>query len=113
MQIGELARASGVSTSRIRFYERRGLLAPAHRADNGYRTYDGRDLKILAFIDRAQKLGFSLTEIGRFLLSPPAQRSSETLTRRLEAKLAEIDQHIREAQDRRREIVALIKELRE
>jgi DNA-binding transcriptional MerR regulator len=113
MRIGELARASGVGTSRIRFYERRGLLPPAHRADNGYRTYDGRDLKIVAFIDRAQKLGFSLREIGAFLISPPDQRSPETLTPRLEAKLAEIDQHIREAEERRREIVALIDELRD
>jgi DNA-binding transcriptional MerR regulator len=111
MRIGELARSSGVSTSRIRFYERRGLLPPANRAGNGYRTYDDRDLKIVAFIDRAQKLGFSLRETGAFLISPPDQRSAEMLTPRLVAKLAEIDKHIHEAEARRREIVLLIEEL--
>jgi len=112
MQIGELARTSGVSTSRIRFYERRGLLPPAARANNGYRSYDGRDLKIIGFIDRAQTLGFSLKEIGAFLISPPDQRSAQTLAPRLEAQLAEIDRHIREARQRRRELAGLIDELR-
>jgi DNA-binding transcriptional MerR regulator len=112
MQIGELARASGVRASRIRFYERRGLLSQPLRSDNGYRRYDGRDLKIIAFIDRAQKLGFSLNEIGAFLMSPPEERSAQTLAPRLEAKLAEIDEHIREAQQRRREILGLLDALR-
>jgi DNA-binding transcriptional MerR regulator len=113
MQIGELARISGVNASRIRFYERRGLLPPAARARNGYRSYDGRDLKIIAFIDRAQTLGFSLKEIGVFLMAPPDQRAVHALVPRLEAKLAEIDEHIRDARQRRREVVSLLKELRQ
>ena len=112
MQIGEIARKTGVSSSRIRFYERRGLLPRADRAGNGYRSYGPRDQKIIAFIERAQKLGFTLKEISAFLVAPPEQRSATSLTPRLEAKLAEIDLHIREARRRRREIAALIAELK-
>lgn len=111
MKIGEIARKTGVNSSRIRFYERRGLLPKADRASNGYRSYGPRDQKIIAFIERAQKLGFTLKQISAFLVAPPDQRSAVSLTPRLEAKLAEIDQHIREARQRRREIANLIDEL--
>jgi DNA-binding transcriptional MerR regulator len=39
-RIGDLAKLTGVSTSTIRFYEARGLLAAAARVANGYRDYD-------------------------------------------------------------------------
>ncbi|HEY8479017.1 MAG TPA: MerR family transcriptional regulator [Spirillospora sp.] len=39
MRIGELAKASGVSTRALRYYEQRGLL-PSRRRENGYREYD-------------------------------------------------------------------------
>ena len=110
MRIGELALKAGVNASRLRFYEQSGLLPPAARSGNGYRTYGERDLKIIAFIERAQRLGFSLKEIGAFLVTPPGQRSA-TLLPRLEAKLAEIDRHIRDARQRRGELAKLIEEL--
>jgi DNA-binding transcriptional MerR regulator len=112
MRIGELAHGAGVTTSRIRFYEMRGLLAPPARTSAGYREYGPRDLKIIAFIERAQRLGFSLREIGAFINSPPNARSVEAILPLLEAKLGMIDAHIAEAGDRRREIIGLIEDLR-
>lgn len=113
MRIGELARLAGVSASRIRFYEAQSVLAPADRSANGYRTYGPRDLKIIAFIERAQRLGFSLGEIAAFLASTPRGRpATDRLISNLKAKLEEIDKHLAEAKRRRREIVSLIKELR-
>ena len=69
MKIGELARASGIAASRIRFYEASGLLEPARRQANGYREYGPEALTRLAIIDRAQCAGFALDEI-RALLPP-------------------------------------------
>src|ERR1700761_2427421 len=109
MQIGELARRAGVTTSRIRFYERVGLLRPAARGANGYRLYRSHDLKLIGFIERAQRLGFSLKEIGSFMAIKAARRASaQTVLGHLEAKLAEIDAHMIEARRRRAEIVKLI-----
>ncbi|MDS0859588.1 MerR family transcriptional regulator [Burkholderia pseudomultivorans] len=69
MKIGELARASGLAASRIRFYEASGLLEPARRQANGYREYGSEVLTRLAIIDRAQRAGFTLDEIRAVL--PP------------------------------------------
>ena len=113
MRIGELAHLAGVSTSRIRFYEAQRVLAPADRSANGYRTYTPRDLKVIAFIERAQRLGFSLGEIAAFLASRPRGRqATDRLILNLEAKLVEIDTHLAEARRRQQEIVRLIRDLR-
>ena len=50
MRIGQLARMVGVTTSRIRFYEARGIIAPAARTANGYRDYDAKTAASLRFI---------------------------------------------------------------
>ncbi len=70
--IGQLARSVGVGIDAIRFYERIGLLPAAKRSAAGYRLYNGEDRQRLAFIRRAQDLGFSLEEIASLLkLSRP------------------------------------------
>ena len=64
MKIGEIAKAAGVSTSRIRFYEREGIIPPADRGANGYRDYPAELVALLRFIEQAQGLGFTLREIA-------------------------------------------------
>ncbi|MCD6293527.1 MAG: MerR family transcriptional regulator, partial [Deltaproteobacteria bacterium] len=65
--IGKLARAVGVSTDTIRFYERRGLLSPPARTDANYRLYPEKDILRLQFIKRAKALGFTLNEVKELL----------------------------------------------
>ena len=48
MKIGELAKRSGLSPSRIRFYESVGLLKAVQRQPNGYRTYPDQAVLVLA-----------------------------------------------------------------
>ena len=64
MKIGEIAKAAGVSTSRIRFYERKGIIPPGDRGANGYRDYPADLVALLRFIEQAQGLGFTLREIS-------------------------------------------------
>lgn len=67
MQIGELAKRSGVTVQTVRFYERLSLLPEPQRKDSGYRIYSGSDLKRLQFVRQAKSLGFSLEEIRDIL----------------------------------------------
>ncbi len=111
MRIGEIALHASVSTSRLRFYEAKGLLPPASRDTNGYRDYEARTVKIVGIIEQAQNLGFSLKEIGAFLALPHEQLAKpETIVSLLQAKLGEIDAHMREVQKRRREVKELLRE---
>ncbi|MGZ2749135.1 MerR family transcriptional regulator [Burkholderia stagnalis] len=69
MKIGELAARTGLTPSRIRFYERIGLLTRVERQANGYRTYPPEAVVVLDLITAAQKADFSLDEI-RTLIPP-------------------------------------------
>lgn len=62
-----LARAAGVETSTIRFYERRQLLTPEARKPSGYRLYAPDAVQRVRFIRDAQALGLSLEEVAELL----------------------------------------------
>ncbi|MFF5010189.1 MerR family transcriptional regulator [Streptomyces phaeochromogenes] len=66
MRIGELAARAGTTTRTLRYYESRGLL-PARRGNNGYRTYDEGDLRLLRQIRTLQDFGFDLEETRPFV----------------------------------------------
>lgn len=67
LTIGALARQVGLRSSALRYYEQEGLLAPTSRSESGYRLYQPEAIDTLRFIQRAQRLGFSLADI-RLLL---------------------------------------------
>ncbi len=67
MLVNELAKASGVEAHVVRYYARIGLLRPARNPENGYQLFDRNDLQRMKRIRQLQALGFSLSEIRRFL----------------------------------------------
>ncbi|WCM29096.1 MerR family DNA-binding transcriptional regulator [Sphingomonas sp. QA11] len=112
MQIGELARATGLSRSRIRFYEARGILPPPTRRDNGYRDYPPATVAALTFIDRGQAMGFTLAELSAAITASPNDLPAGVeLLDGLRRKHAELRQLIKEASAKRRQVGALIEEL--
>ncbi len=67
MNIGQAAKASGVSAKMIRHYEQVGLIPAASRTDAGYRQYGEADVHTLHFVRHARDLGFSIAEIGQLV----------------------------------------------
>lgn len=63
MRIGELARRTDKTVRALHHYEALELLEPAQRTKGGFRMYDDSNLERIAYIDRLQRLGFSLSEI--------------------------------------------------
>jgi Cu(I)-responsive transcriptional regulator len=79
MQIGEAAKASGVSAKMIRHYEEIGLVPSAGRRSNSYRDYSHADVHRLQFVRRARDLSFSIERIRDLLRlwSDDARSSAE------------------------------------
>ncbi len=67
MNIGETAKASGVSAKMIRYYETIGLIPAAGRTASGYRVYSTTDVQMLRFIRRSRDLGFPVDKIEELL----------------------------------------------
>ena len=74
LTIGQLADRAGVATSAIRFYESRGLLT-SRRTTGNQRRYAQSELRRVAFIRTAQRVGLTLEEIGDALATLPDQRT--------------------------------------
>lgn len=99
MNIGEAAKAAGLSAKMIRHYEEIGLIPPATRTDAGYRTYGPAEVRTLRFIRQARRLGFSLTELPALLrLWQDGDRASADVKalalahiRDLDARIAELE----------------------
>lgn len=67
MNIGEAAKASGVTAKMIRYYEEIELIPVPQRTASGYRAYGLRDVQMLRFVRRARDLGFSIKRIAELL----------------------------------------------
>ncbi|WP_374562682.1 heavy metal-responsive transcriptional regulator [Ideonella sp.] len=113
MNIGALAQLTGVSPDTLRYYEREKLLAPPGRAANGYRVYSDADAQRVRFVRSAQALGFSLAEIRWILPRLNAgQVQRAEIESHLNKKLAEIDGHIKQLRNLRKEVLATLGSLR-
>ncbi|NEX62177.1 MerR family transcriptional regulator [Noviherbaspirillum galbum] len=110
MRIGTVARAAGVSCDTLRFYEKQGLIRST-RADNGYRHYAPETTQLVAYIRTAQKLGFTLAEIGANMPAVwNAPDPDAAVARLLEEKLGVIDKRIAELQDLRKELLERVRQ---
>ena len=109
MRIGDVARACGVSTDTIRWYEKQGVLAPVHRERNGYRVYDAETIERVGVVRRAIAVGFSVAELARIFRQRAAGRPPCREVRAMAArKLDELDARIEELAALRAQLAAMI-----
>jgi MerR family transcriptional regulator, copper efflux regulator len=111
LRIGEVSKRSGVGIEALRFYEKSGLLEKPSRTYAGYRVYGDEVIERLAFIKRAQALGFSLDEIRRIIEDArrgesPCEEVREIVRRRM----AELDERLRELHRFRKELKSTLEE---
>jgi len=107
MTIGRLAKAAGVNVETVRYYQRRGLIVEPAKPHGGQRRYSNAVLARIAFIRRAQQLGFSLAEVKELLQHSEGRNHRET-RRIAERKHASLDLHILQLSRMRRRLKALI-----
>lgn len=75
--IGALAETAGVNVETIRFYQRKGLMPEPEKPYGSIRRYGAAELARVRFIKSAQRLGFSLEEVGELLKLEDGARCSE------------------------------------
>ncbi|MFB2734045.1 MerR family transcriptional regulator [Shewanella mangrovisoli] len=92
MNIGELSQKTGLAASRIRFYERIGLLKAVKRKANGYRSYPPEAVMALEMITTGQQAGFSLDELRLLLPADLANWDHQHLLNTLRQKVNDLEE---------------------
>lgn len=108
-QIGDVTEKLGLSADTLRYYEKIGLLPKVGRNGAGIRLYNDQDLSRLKFIQRAQKMDFTLAEITELLKMREAPQKARKRVRELTAhKLAEVEARLAELKTLRNELALLM-----
>jgi len=103
MNIGQIAKLSGLPAKTIRYYESIGLIDAPHRSDANYRRYDETELHRLRFIARARALGFSVEEVRKLLtLYADRSRASAEVKSMVVEHIELVDRKIADLQSMRR-----------
>ena len=95
MNISEAAKLTNLSTKSIRLYEDKGVITAPLRSENGYRSYDKKQIKELGIVAKARSAGFSLDECRALveLADSPCRESADVKAKAL-SKLEEVNKKI-------------------
>lgn len=108
-RIGDVTRLTGLSADTLRYYEKIDLLPPVSRTASGIRVYTDKDISRLHFIQRAQKMNFSLAEIASLLkMREDPQRARKSVRELTSAKLTEVESRLNEITTLRNELQLLL-----
>ncbi|QOR35114.1 MerR family transcriptional regulator [Clostridium sp. 'deep sea'] len=100
LNIGELAKILNISTSKIRYYEKIGIIKPLKIDANGYRLYNFQQLDRLDAIVILRDLGVSLAELKTILTDYKIEDYIAMLNR----SLITVDKQIADLQNKRKSI---------
>lgn len=105
LTVTQLARECGLSRTTILYYEREGLLAPAHRSENGYRWYGEKEIQRLKTISSYRSYGLPISSI-RTLLAQKGKSQAEIL----KDHFNELEREIQNLRAQQKAIVVLLQE---
>jgi DNA-binding transcriptional MerR regulator len=113
LPIGDLARATGVKITTIRFYESIGLMPEPARTAAGRRVYGERHRRRLTFIRHARDLGFEVDAIRELLaLSDRPEQSCVRVDTIARQHLADVEERIARLGLMRDELARMVKACR-
>ena len=112
MTVKEVSNLTGVSIRTLQYYDKIGLLHPAHRTQAGYRLYDDAALERLQQILLFRELEFSLEDIRKILKNPDFDREKAleqqiTLLTLKKTASGKVDRSCGEDSDNRRKCYGL------
>ena len=109
LQIGEIARQTGVKVPTIRYYEQIGLMRPPIRSEGNRRCYGVEDVKRLSFIRHARELGFEIEAVRTLLeLQDRPDRSCQEIDALTRDHLAAVDHRIARLMALRKELQRML-----
>jgi DNA-binding transcriptional MerR regulator len=95
IQIGKVAERTGLSIDTIRFYQKIGLFKQPARSEGGFRLFTDIEIRDLVFIQKAQELGFSLTEIKQLsILNQEHDHACSQVRDLLKGKLRDVREKV-------------------
>ena len=107
--IGEMAKHVNLSADTLRYYEKIGLMPKIARSSSGIRVYTDKDASRLKFVKRAQRMNFTLAEIGQLLEMRESPQSVRNEVRALtQQKLLQVEEQLEELTTLRNEMRLLI-----
>ena len=113
MNIGAVAKASGLAVKTVRYYADIGLVTAQGRSETGYRQYTQTELNKLIFARRARAFGFSIDETRELLsLYEDRNRSSSDVKSIAQRRLMDIEAKMLELQALRDELSHLVQACR-
>ncbi len=108
-RIGDVTKQLGLSADTLRYYEKIKLLPRVARTESGIRMYDDKDISRLKFIQRAQRMNFSLAEIADLLSMRTDPQHARDDVRQLTAdKLNDIEAQLNDLKILRNELTLLL-----
>ncbi len=106
LTIGQLAKASSIPLSTLRYYERKNILTPQSRSAAGYRLYSHKQIATIQFIHNAKSVGLSLKTI-KILITLASEKKHASVVSSMNEHLIDIQTRI----NKLKKIETVIKDL--
>lgn len=90
--IGEVSSHLGLSRDTLRFYEKKGIIAP-EKLNNGYRSYSHDDIRKLLSIRFYRRLNFSLEDIDQILHQGSLHTCKSMVQEKIMEEKSQVEKH--------------------